>query len=112
MTELAQIPIAQWEDQFQLSFTLPENAAYFDGHFPGDPLVPAAQLLAWLQEMLARIDPHFVQNGRIERAKFLAPVRPGALLTLECSPTAEGWSVLARTGETIALRAVFYPDAS
>lgn len=63
----------------------------FAGHFPGQPLLPGVTLLAEVLEavlddtvLAALVGP----NPRIGAAKFLAPVRPGAALTiaLEAGP--------------------------
>ncbi len=54
----------------------------YPGHFPGEPLVPGAALLGWLQEILTR------QGFRLvvfERVRFLMPVKPGENLRLTWS---------------------------
>lgn len=48
----------------------------FPGHFDGDPLVPGAALLAWVQERVPGLT-------RIARAPFTSPLRPGEAATLE-----------------------------
>lgn len=42
----------------------------FPGHFEGDPLVPGAALLAWVQELAPDL-------SGLERVRFRAPLRPG-----------------------------------
>jgi 3-hydroxyacyl-[acyl-carrier-protein] dehydratase len=53
------------------------------GHFPQQPIVPAALQLCWLIDMLRETG----QNGhlRIHNAKFLIPLKPGteAVVTIE-----------------------------
>ncbi|HET7833288.1 MAG TPA: hypothetical protein VFK88_10040 [Gallionella sp.] len=46
------------------------------GHFPGNPIIPGALLLA---EVLDAIAKHLVLDGRwqVKSAKFPLPVRPG-----------------------------------
>ena len=48
----------------------------FPGHFDGDPLVPGAALLAWVQQEVAGL-------VAIEHARFTSPLRPGDPATLE-----------------------------
>lgn len=53
------------------------------GHFPGNPIVPAAVLL---DEILAAIEPAHARPAPelvVKWAKFLHPVRPGDALELE-----------------------------
>jgi 3-hydroxymyristoyl/3-hydroxydecanoyl-(acyl carrier protein) dehydratase len=55
------------------------------GHFPGNPMIPGALLLAAaLQEISAGLGVSF-SSCRIRSAKFLAPVRPGDRLSIEYS---------------------------
>jgi len=76
--------------------TFPE----YPGHFPGEPLVPGAALLGWLQEVLTGQGRRLVL---LERVRFLMPVRPGERLQLSWSITGdrlsfqvEGSGVVAR----------------
>lgn len=62
----------------------PDHPA-FCGHFPGRPLLPGALLLAEVVEA-ARGEPvpaaRLVAGATLAVAKFLAPVGPGACLSL------------------------------
>jgi 3-hydroxymyristoyl/3-hydroxydecanoyl-(acyl carrier protein) dehydratase len=54
----------------------------YDGHFPGQPILPAVVILA---EVLASVEAatgRAPQDWEISSAKFLAPVTPGCALTL------------------------------
>jgi 3-hydroxyacyl-[acyl-carrier-protein] dehydratase len=60
------------------------------GHFPGNPIIPGAVLLA---EALRAIEAGLgasVSSCRIKSAKFLAPVRPGDRLAIEFSGSTGG----------------------
>ena len=64
------------------------------GHFPGAPVVPGVLLLA---EGLHQLETHCNRTfrcQRIERAKFLQPVAPGATITATLSLDAAGRSML------------------
>lgn len=58
------------------------NAPFFAGHFPGNPIIPGAYLLARVLETAAR---RFDNDGAFEiaSAKFLSMVRPGEDITLQ-----------------------------
>jgi 3-hydroxyacyl-[acyl-carrier-protein] dehydratase len=70
-------------DAAERSFPADHPAA--QGHFPGNPMIPGAVLLAGaLQEISAGLGLD-LSSCRIRSAKFLAPVRPGDRLTIEYS---------------------------
>ncbi len=58
----------------------------FDGHFPGQPVLPGVALLAEVLES-ARREPTLAacigSEPRLAVVKFLAPVRPGASLVID-----------------------------
>jgi 3-hydroxyacyl-[acyl-carrier-protein] dehydratase len=68
------------------------NEGYFQGHFPGRPIMPGVlqiEALAQAAGILAIESLGLAGTGKlvyfmaIEEAKFRAPVEPGVLLTLE-----------------------------
>jgi 3-hydroxyacyl-[acyl-carrier-protein] dehydratase len=73
------------------------------GHFPGVPIVPAVVLL---DEMVCALESEGASGAgwRIGAAKFVKPVRPGELLSLERERLSNGsirFSVL-RDGQPVA----------
>jgi 3-hydroxyacyl-[acyl-carrier-protein] dehydratase len=67
----------------------PDHPA-FDGHFPGQPLLPGVVLLGEVLEVLLREAPAALgAQPRVSAVKFLAPVRPGASLEVRWSTPGE-----------------------
>ncbi|KNZ32796.1 MAG: hypothetical protein AD742_10230 [Methylibium sp. NZG] len=68
-----------------ITLTIPADHPAFDGHFPGQPLLPGVALLAEVIEAV-RADAALAElvgpHPRIGIAKFVAPVLPGATLAL------------------------------
>jgi 3-hydroxyacyl-[acyl-carrier-protein] dehydratase len=75
------------------------------GHFPGAPIVPGVLLLDEMVRAAQTQPGPAPGRWRIGTAKFLKPVRPGELLTLEHEALPNGslrFSV-ARDGQPVAL---------
>lgn len=81
---------------------------YFQGHFPGHPVMPGvliiealAQAGAILAAKATGFDPttHVVYFMAIDKAKFRKPVVPGDQLVLEVVPLRKGGSIWKLRGE-------------
>lgn len=61
--------------QRETTLSFPENSACLAGHFPGNPIVPAAAILAalitWAERELER------KVAGVESARFRKPLPPG-----------------------------------
>ncbi len=62
--------------------SIPTTHPALDGHFPGNPVVPAVVLIAEIEKAMLAHWPDYRFCG-LERAKFLHPVRPEVTLMIE-----------------------------
>ena len=64
------------DDAVTLRMRLPAGLFWFQGHFPGQPVLPGVAQLGWVTEAVARIAPGAVLR-EIEQVKFMRPMVPG-----------------------------------
>lgn len=84
---------------------VPRQHPSYEGHFPGNPLVPGVLLLHWVCRAVEGVYwGHKV--AAVKTMKFLAPVRPGDLLLVQVSlqPAGEQCSVAVVRGDEMVAR--------
>ncbi len=60
------------------------------GHFPGNPIIPGALLLAEVLRCIEQAEGARFVSCNINAAKFLQPVRPGDTVAIEYVVSARG----------------------
>jgi len=60
------------------------------GHFPGNPIIPGALLLAGVLRSIEQAEGARCASCNIKTAKFLHPARPGDTVTIEYAISASG----------------------
>lgn len=60
------------------------------GHFPGNPIIPGALLLAEVLRCIARAEGVSYTSCNVKNAKFLSPARPGDKVEIDHARTAAG----------------------
>ncbi|QNK67724.1 AMP-binding protein [Variovorax sp. PAMC26660] len=91
LREFALAQLAEDTTPVQMALAVPADHPVFAGHFPGQPLLPGALVLAEVMEAIQRVPALVTRlgaNPTLAAAKFLAPVRPGSTLAIELLPEA------------------------
>lgn len=70
---------ASWkrnDDTVTIAFEVPEDFPYLEGHFPGNPLVPAVTQIGWATTAVEAFCGQRIEKYRLSRFKFMRAVRP------------------------------------
>jgi acyl-coenzyme A synthetase/AMP-(fatty) acid ligase/3-hydroxymyristoyl/3-hydroxydecanoyl-(acyl carrier protein) dehydratase len=89
------------------AMAIPADHPAFAGHFPGHPVLPGVALLSLVMQALASqpaLAARLGEQPRIDNAKFLSPVGPGAVLQLRLHEQGAGVGFEVMLGDTCAAR--------
>jgi 3-hydroxymyristoyl/3-hydroxydecanoyl-(acyl carrier protein) dehydratase len=70
------------EDGVDLKLRVDAGCPWFDGHFPGHPILPGVVQIGWATWFAAQWSGRQTPPGVLVRIKFKRPIEPGACLTL------------------------------
>ncbi|MDM0112399.1 AMP-binding protein [Variovorax sp. J22R133] len=105
LREFALAQLAGDGEALRFAREVPADHPCFEGHFPGQPLLPGALILSEVLEALAQVPALVARVGRsphLAVAKFLAPLRPADSYTIELAPDAGGVRFEVRLGDVVA----------
>ena len=71
-------------------WTVPEDHPAFAGHFPDAPILPGVVLLDVALQNIAKVNNVTLEACEISSIKFLSPVKPGDVLTIEHKTSVNG----------------------
>lgn len=69
---------------------VPASSRWFEGHFPGEPILPGIAQLALVTAVLKKALGTKIAAIRFSRVRFKQPIRPGDRLDLDIRPKPEG----------------------
>jgi beta-hydroxyacyl-ACP dehydratase FabZ len=96
------------DDRIVASKMITRNEPHFEGHFPGNPVMPGVLIIEALAQAgalyaarLTKFDPdrQVIYFMAIDKAKFRKPVVPGDHLTLKVTPLRKGGTIWKMRGE-------------
>lgn len=84
--------ISAWEepvlasDRESVHYRIPADHPAFEGHFPGNPILPAVVQIHLCLAAALRLSGQARQLDEVRRAKFMRPVLPGDAVVVKMSP--------------------------
>ena len=70
------------KDSISGHFAIPAESLWFDGHFPGEPVLPGVSMLCMVQELIIKADPGIRITG-LRRTRFRQVVHGNAFLNIK-----------------------------
>ncbi|MGH8292558.1 MAG: 3-hydroxyacyl-ACP dehydratase FabZ family protein [Gammaproteobacteria bacterium] len=74
----------------ELELLVAEANPWFEGHFPGHPILPGVAQIAWAVHYAAELYGSPRTPSGLEQVKFKRPILPGAQLTLRLTRAPDG----------------------
>jgi len=75
-------------DRIVATARVPADSAWYDGHFPGNPILPGIALIALVEEAVLRFERErgrSVEMTGVRRVRFRLPVKPDDTIRLEAN---------------------------
>ena len=74
---------SRWEEgEISARIRVPADSPWFDGHFPGEPVLPGIAQLGMVHDLLCRALGQQLPVARVSRVRFRQMIRPEQQLTL------------------------------
>lgn len=104
-------------DQLKLRLEVPSTGPWFDGHFPGHPILPGVVQIAWAVAFATTWRGNETPPTSLQRVKFVHPVAPGdeLCLQLRAQPGRVRCSFTMDHGAepvTVSSAVLIYPESS
>ena len=76
------VHVSEEEGKLQAEWTPPADFPAFNGHFPGNPILPGVAHISLISEILKRAKGDGFVLETVKRVKFLAPILPEKPLSI------------------------------
>jgi 3-hydroxymyristoyl/3-hydroxydecanoyl-(acyl carrier protein) dehydratase len=89
--------------EFVGTWQVPRDLRYFEGHFPGFPVLPAVAILDFSVEIIRRakrVDQ--LELMEVRNAKFSHPIQPEMKIEIRVTQSEADWKVRWLGGELLA----------
>ena len=73
-------------DGLTWTFVVPADLPFFEGHFPGHPILPGVVALGWLLAGAERLAGRKIEAAELVNVKFQVVILPGATLEVLVVP--------------------------
>ncbi len=90
---MRRLPATGQGDVLRAEVAVPNDPAFCEGHFPGDPVLPAYAILLLCVHCAERLTGTDFSRRSWSRVKFSRPIRPGASLEIRIVPGADGFTI-------------------
>ncbi len=77
------LAVGQTGDRLSLQLSIPEDLVYFQGHFPGLPILPGVVQIHWAAELFLAHRELPLEFQRMEAVKFRHLLLPGMAVELQ-----------------------------
>jgi 3-hydroxymyristoyl/3-hydroxydecanoyl-(acyl carrier protein) dehydratase len=86
-TELEKLELKITTGDPTVRLVVPDGLSYFEGHFPGFPVLPGVATIDVTLEAIRRTtQASSIRLRKIKRAKFLQPIHPGHKIEIKITP--------------------------
>ncbi|MDQ8186365.1 hypothetical protein [Pelagicoccus sp. SDUM812002] len=77
----------------EVVFRIDEGLPYFEGHFPGNPIVPAVTQIGWILVAVEAWRGRPLERYRLSRFKFVLPLRPDVFVRVALEQKGDRYAV-------------------
>ena len=74
------------ENEISAEIHVPSNSPWFDGHFPGEPILPGVAQIGMVFDAISQACPQELKISSVRRVRFKRIIRPDDQLKIIAAP--------------------------